>query len=118
MGAQVPRSDKLVARVLELLKTGVFRVVSGEVYKGDRKLAVRINRRRRMETGDPRVDLCFDGVQSSWHISHLVWMQETGQLIPPEFEIHHRDEDHSNNDFDNLLCVHKLDHAKLHYVPF
>jgi len=36
------------------------------------------------------------------------------RLIPQGFEIHHRDENPENNDFENLICVHQIDHNKLH----
>lgn len=53
-------------------------------------------------------------------VHKLVWMAGSGRPVPPQFEIHHRDEDNTNNAWTNLLCVHKLDHAKLHAeaVPF
>lgn len=48
------------------------------------------------------------------NLSHLVWILHTRSPIPPGFEIHHFDEDPSNNAFDNLLCCHPLDHKKYH----
>ena len=47
-------------------------------------------------------------------VHRLVWMFATRAEIPPKFEIHHRDHDTANNAFDNLVCVHYLDHRKLH----
>ena len=54
-------------------------------------------------------------------VHRAIWMHVTGVPIPPDFEIHHRDEDNQNNAWENLLCVHRLDHQKIHYqteVPF
>lgn len=51
-------------------------------------------------------------------------MQCTGQPIPKGYEVHHRNEDPLDNSFDNLICLHPLDHSKLHHqttdedVPF
>jgi hypothetical protein len=33
---------------------------------------------------------------------HLVWWQNTGQLVPPGFDLHHKDEVKTNNVFQNL----------------
>jgi len=55
-------------------------------------------------------------------IQRLVWMAGTMNVIPNNFEIHHLDCDSTNNVFSNLLCVHKIDHKKLHTdsedIPF
>lgn len=47
-------------------------------------------------------------------VSIVVWMAGTRSTVPRNFEIHHRDLDTSNNAFDNLFCLHKSDHLKLH----
>lgn len=102
--------------VLQWIRAGVFVVRGDEVFKGDRKLAVRRNTRRRCNNheGDPRVDLWHDGKRRSCHISQLVWMSCSDAVIPAGWEIHHIDEDPDNNEFSNLVCVHPVDHAKLH----
>ncbi len=55
-------------------------------------------------------------------LSRLVWLSITLQPIPPKFEVHHRNENTSDNSWSNLLCIHKLDHQKLHKeteeIPF
>lgn len=65
-----------------------------------------------------RIYHTFDSVKKVKTIAvhRLVWMVVTQQPIPYGFEIHHRDEDTKNNAWDNLLCVHALDHKKLHGV--
>ena len=106
--------------------TGVFRLEFSkfgdvQIYKKGKPepLVQRINKRKRMEGGDPRVDLCHDRLRRSCHVSQLVWMYHHECLIPEGFEIHHMDEDRMNNSFHNLICVSSLDHAKLHCVtPF
>lgn len=110
--------------ILNWLKAGAFSIVDGEVYsRRGRRLVQRINKRKRCEHGDPRVDLVHGGKRASVHVSHLIWMSETNCVLPDGFEIHHRDEDPMNNNFSNLICVHPLDHNKLHAtaqeeVPF
>ena len=52
-----------------------------------------------------------------------VWMMTTNSVIPYGWEIHHIDGDVTNNLFDNLMCLHHLDHDKFHKaytreVPF
>lgn len=44
----------------------------------------------------------------------LVWMSVTWTIPPAGFEVHHRDEDPSNNSWDNLFLPYNLDHRKLH----
>jgi len=109
-------SIETVFRWFEEFEEGVFQVLADpiEVYKGERKLAQRINLRQRMDDGDARVDLWHEGLRRSCHVSQLVWMVNAGMPIPKGFEIHHLNEDIHDNHFANLVCVHSLDHAKLH----
>jgi len=56
-------------------------------------------------------------------LGRLIWMDATNSIIPKNWQVHHRDEDPANNAFDNLLCLHPIDHQKLHNsncddVPF
>lgn len=110
--------------ILEWLRDGVFSIDDGEVYTSlGRKLVQRINKRKRCEHGDPRVDLYYEGRRVSIHVSHLIWMWHTNAVLPDGFEIHHRDEDPTNNEFSNLIAVHPMDHNKFHAgvqeeVPF
>ncbi len=101
--------------ILDWLQKGVFTIADGEVYSlSGRKLVQRINKRKRCEHGDPRVDLVYGGKRTSAHVSHLIWMWHTNTVLPDGFEIHHRDEDPTNNNFSNLIAVHPMDHVKLH----
>lgn len=74
------------------------------------------------DEGHLYVRLYFMGRRKSMAVHRLVWMAATGVTIPYGFEIHHRDEDTQNNQFSNLLCLHRLDHQKFHEnvveVPF
>lgn len=103
--------------VLGWLQDGAFTIANGEVYtRAGRKLVQRMNNRKGCDHGDARVDLKYDGKRKSMHVSQLVWMWGTNSTIPDGYEIHHRDEDPNNNDFDNLMCLHPIDHAKMHAV--
>lgn len=44
----------------------------------------------------------------------LAWMAGAKALVPAGFEIHHDDENHSNDAWHNLICLHALDHRKQH----
>lgn len=103
-----------LATVFRWLEEGVFTVTDGRVFKGPKELRQRINCRRGMHDGDARVDLWHECQRRSCHVSQLVWMTNAGRPIPDGFEIHHRDENPHNNDFENLVCVHPMDHSKLH----
>lgn len=107
--------------VLNWLEKELFTVTTDDngttkVYKGDRELTQRINSRNRMEGGDPRVDLYVAGLTKAVNVSHLVWMVHYNQVIPAGFEVHHVDEEPTNNRIDNLVCVFGNDHHKLHKV--
>ncbi len=111
----VNRVNATIEDVSRWLNAGIFVVTESKVFKiGGRELSQRVNNRRGMEDGDPRVDLQHEKKRRSCHVSQLVWMQETRQPIPSGFEIHHFDENPHNNSFSNLICVHKLDHLKFH----
>lgn len=67
---------------------------------------------------------CFDGLkftaQKSGHFSagglmihRLIWTYCVGD-IPKGYEIHHIDKNKSNNSVDNLQCLSKSDHQKIH----
>jgi hypothetical protein len=47
-------------------------------------------------------------------ISHCVWLYRARIQIPKGFEIHHRNLDPTDNRWDNLFCLFRLDHSKLH----
>ena len=47
-------------------------------------------------------------------VASLVWMAGTNHTVPRKFVVHHRDFDTLNNAFDNLYCLHDVDHRKLH----
>lgn len=109
-----PSKPATKSQVLEWLRAGVYTVDGTRIYKGDVELVQRINKRRTSHNGDARVDLYHEGCRISMHVSHLVWMSNTNQVLPKGFEIHHDDEDCTNNQWYNLICVHPLDHNKLH----
>lgn len=48
-------------------------------------------------------------------LSRLVWMAGHKQVIPPDHEIHHIDNNPFNNALSNLLLLSREDHAELHY---
>jgi hypothetical protein len=111
--------DVLTQReILRLLKTGAYKVdlESGQVL-GPKGIVKPVPDDR----GYLFVRLYGDRKRKMIAVQRLVWLAGAGQPIPPRFEIHHRDEDFENNAWENLLCVHKSDHAKLHSeeaIPF
>ena len=70
---------------------------------------------------------CFNGKNYHLHksgyfisqytrIHRAVWEFHNG-AIPKGYEIHHADNDKSNNQIENLVCVTRAEHTKLHYPP-
>jgi hypothetical protein len=47
-------------------------------------------------------------------VARVIWMACTGKTIPEGFEIHHLNNDNTDDSWKNLVCVHKEDHKKLH----
>lgn len=47
-------------------------------------------------------------------LHHLVWWQNTGELVPPGFVLHHKNEDKFDNRFENLELLSKAEHASHH----
>lgn len=98
--------------VLTLLRVKLYTV---DVETGDVR-----NRKGKVITPFPDkegrlfVRLYWNGHRKSVFVSRLVWMSVTNRVIPWGFEIHHRDEDHRNNAWDNLFCLAEKDHHKLH----
>lgn len=47
-------------------------------------------------------------------VARLVWISVTRCEIPKCWQIHHRDRNSENDAWANLLCLHELDHKKVH----
>lgn len=108
-----PAADPITeARILDAILAGVVTVdtEAGTVSARGRELKTFSNRtdRRRF------VRLHLDGKRRGIAVARVVWMAATGQLIPDGFEIHHDDKDPGNDAWGNLLCLHTLDHRKMH----
>ena len=81
------------------------------------ELTQRITKRNRSDRGSYRVDIHYNCKKASVYVSHLMWMTHTNQLIPQGWEVHHINEDPTDDRWENLLLVHPLDHLKLHKKP-
>jgi hypothetical protein len=46
-------------------------------------------------------------------LHRAIWRNTYGE-IPDRHDIHHKDEDYNNNAIENLECIPKSDHARLH----
>lgn len=79
-------------------RTATGRVVTPYVKKGGRRL----------------IRLYMNGKVKALHAARLVWMAGAGRTIPKDFEVHHRDETNDSDGFENLVCLHRLDHRKMH----
>lgn len=43
-----------------------------------------------------------------------IYREKTGKKIPDDFEIHHLDQDRTNNEIDNLIAIPKRVHRQWH----
>lgn len=101
--------------IIELFVKGIYKVDSniGAVYgRGGRRLYEFRNKQR--DDGGPWVRLYHKGEMRSLPVSHCVWLSVAQVPIPIHFQIHHRNLDAKDNRWDNLFCLFKLDHSKLH----
>ena len=120
----IVRTKTTDERILDLIIAGSLELREGDSREPEvwslrasrqpKKLTVRAMHkgRRRQDRlmlevwlGDGKVTICYP---------RLVWMIDCRILIPPGFEIHHRDEDYNNNAVDNLICLFDIDHRKFH----
>ena len=109
--------------IVELIEKSILIIEENpvKIFKEGKELTQRSNKRKRSDRSDHRVDICHQMIKKSINVSHLIWMYHTRMPVPPGFEIHHIDENPENNNFNNLVAVHCLDHLKLHKqepVPF
>ena len=47
-------------------------------------------------------------------LHHLVWENHYNKKVPKGYHIHHKDENKTNNDINNLQLISASEHAKLH----
>lgn len=105
--------------VLQALRQGVYKVnlETGEVTNGGGKVVTPFVD----DDGRKFVRLYYKDRRRAIAVARLVWMKGCNCTIPVNFEVHHANEIPTDDRFDNLICVHKIDHDKLHRdqaIPF
>lgn len=60
------------------------------------------------------VRIAVGGRRRNVTIARAVWMVSRGSVVPERCEIHHMNEDSSDNRDVNLVCVHEADHGLVH----
>lgn len=100
-------------QILDLLESGAYRVDlnTGDVFNKDGKqLKVFYGKWDRMYVR------LYDGRRARREISlpKLIWIAGAKSIVPDGFEVHHRDTYKTHNNFDNLICLHRIDHQKYH----
>jgi len=107
-----PRREVMTPReVLRALRAGLYTV--------DRHTGAVTSKRGpvamwQKPSGRRFVRLYVRGKVKAIAVARLVWMSVADRVIPRGFEVHHDDEDNANDAWDNLLCLHRLDHRKKH----
>lgn len=56
------------------------------------------------------------GYNKREYLHRAVWTKHHGP-IPEKHHVHHRNHDTSDNRLENLVCVHRSDHARNHMTP-
>lgn len=95
----------------DYIKTGKVVVLSSEnrVFVEGKERGVFFDRR-----GYAFFRIVLDGKRRAFSLSRVVWMLSERHLLPHGCELDHEDENPSNNDRDNLICVWWSDHLRLH----
>lgn len=112
-------SKRLTDRdVLQLLRDGVYYVdIEHGVALSQKMRPLATEQSRTRKGGELALfvrmyfDNCFIRKIA---LARLVWIAATKRTIPKGFQVHHRDTDFRNNRWQNLFCLYKLDHRKLH----
>lgn len=108
--------------IVSWINNGEFILKNSRIYKrkkvSNRNILVelqgRSSPRNRSDTSDIRFDIRSKGRRKTVFLHQFVWMFHTRYPIPDGFEVHHVDEDNTNNDFSNLVLLHPVDHTKIH----
>lgn len=100
--------------ILELLRTGVYKVDPKTAEVTGPEGIVKPERQKAGRRVYSVIRMYNNGARRGIMRPRLVWMSVTGSLVPPGFEIHHDDESSENDAWENLICLHKLDHLKQH----
>lgn len=117
--AKTPRKYKPLdyATVLQLIKQGEMLVnlcTTVVTFRG-RVLVPFTDRRRRYLF----VRIYYRGARRAVSVHRLVWMKHHGRVVPPGFDIHHRDANPRNNRYTNLqklaLGKHRSEAGKIRY---
>ena len=90
-------------------------IETGVIYSKTRKTPLSVKYGSRTEDR-PSVRIHVRSQQIQIQISRIVWMVSRNSLIPKDFEVHHLDEDYTNNNHRNLICLHRDDHKYLHHL--
>lgn len=117
MGAPPKPATIRDTTILELLRLGHLEVdlVTAEVsFLGERIKPGHTGSYKKR----PRIEFKYRGQRRTILRSRLVYLAGTRRLIPITHEIHHLDEDNTNDAFANLICLSVDDHVKLHAHPF
>lgn len=64
----------------------------------------------------PRICIKCKGRQSSRSLCKLIWMYSRNTVVPKDCEVHHLSTDHTDDSWDNLICIHKDDHRMIHWM--
>lgn len=99
--------------ILELLLKKIVRVdpLTGEIFSRGIKLKFYLGGRCKNRKF---VKIVHENKRKTISVCKLVWISQTLTLVPKDFEIHHFDKNSMNDSFQNLFCLHRLDHLKYH----
>jgi len=110
-------------KIIEILDAGIYVLneQTNELFrsrKNGEQVPIKFEKRT-VKSGSCRyrAELCYCNVRRKIEFHRLVWLKYTKTPIPKNFEIHHLDGNSNNNNWNNLVCVHKLDHKKFHKKP-
>lgn len=102
--------------VIDLVKSGVY-VIDTETGEVKSRRGRTVSHVRSMGCGKYLfVRLYSNKNRKAIAVHRLVWMSVTMTPIPHGWQVHHLSKDTMDNTWDNLVCLHKKDHDKMHRV--
>lgn len=69
--------------------------------------------KERKDHGD-YVRISADGRRRNVSLAKVIWMYSRNRVVPPGCDVHHANEYHDDNHWENLVCIHEHDHYLVH----
>lgn len=100
--------------IIELFKSGKYTadLGSGDIYGKNKNVPLAVA--EASEEGHLAVEIYNGPKRKKIMVHRLIWLAGCLEPIPLKWELHHRNGDVKDNSFHNVVCLHPIDHRKVH----